>query len=149
MQDIITKEIIVNASKEKVYGAITDPAQIISWFPDVVEGSFEVGQQPIMIFKDDGVDHRSRVYIQSAKPYDYFSYRWVPGGNGFDGVDVLTVPTTLVEFFIEQQESNTKVTVKESGFASLPAEIAEQSLKQNTGGWDYMINRLETVLNQN
>jgi hypothetical protein len=31
----------------------------------------------------------------------------------------------------------------ESGFASLPAEVAEKSLKQNSGGWDYMLGRLE------
>ncbi|MES2622958.1 MAG: SRPBCC domain-containing protein [Patescibacteria group bacterium] len=145
MQDTITREIIVKAAQEKVYAAITDPTQIISWFPDIVEGSLEVGQRPIFIFTEE--NHKTQTYIEAAKPYEYFAYRWVPGGAGIVG-DVLLVPNTLVEFFIEAQENGTKVTVKESGFASLPKEVAEESFKQNSGGWNYMMGRLETVMNQ-
>jgi uncharacterized protein YndB with AHSA1/START domain len=55
----------------------------------------------------------------------------------------------LVEFFIEEMEQGTKVTVKESGFAALPAEVAEKSFKDNSGGWGYMMERLEKLMNQN
>ncbi len=146
MQDIITKEIIVKANKERVYAVITDPTQIISWFPDKVEGTLEVGQRTTLIFSEE--NHRSEIYVEAATLYTYFSYRWVPGGKGNEGVDVLTVPNTLVEFFIEEQEGGTKVTVKESGFTSLPPEVVEQSFNQNSGGWVYMIGRLENVMNQ-
>jgi uncharacterized protein YndB with AHSA1/START domain len=147
MQDSITKEIIVKAKKEQVYEAITSPEKIIKWFPDAIEGILEEGQQPILIFDHDGTLYRSRIHVESAKPFEYFSYRWVPGGNGKESDDTLTVPTTLVEFFIEEFEDGSKITVKESGFSSLPIEIAEQSLNQNSGGWDYMTGRLEGVLN--
>ncbi|MBC7982018.1 SRPBCC domain-containing protein [Candidatus Parcubacteria bacterium] len=145
MQDIITKEIIVKAKKEKVYAAITDPAQVITWFPDIIEGgTLEAGQRPIFIFTEE--NHKSQIYVEAAKPFEYFAYRWVPGAHGMIG-DVLTVPNTLVEFFIEDQEEGTKVTVKESGFASLPAEVAQTSFNQNSGGWTYMLGRLETLIN--
>ncbi|MDB5204018.1 MAG: Aha1 domain superfamily [Candidatus Taylorbacteria bacterium] len=146
MQDSITCEIIVKANKERVYTAITDPKEITTWFPNVVEGAtLEVGERPIFIFTEE--NHKTQIYVEAAKPYEYFSYRWVPGSAGIVG-DVLTVPNTLVEFFIEEQEDGTKVTVKESGFASLPPEVAEKSFKQNSGGWKYMIGRLEEVMNK-
>lgn len=146
MQDTITREITVKAGKEKVYSALTDPTQIIQWFPDVVEGgTLEAGQTPIFIFTEE--NHKSQIYVEAAKPYEYFAYRWVPGGAGIVG-DVLAVPNTLVEFFIEEVDGGAKVTVKESGFASLPTEVAEESFKQNSGGWGYMMGRLEEFMNK-
>ncbi len=144
MQDAIIREIIVTADKERVYKAISDPEQIVTWFPDVVEGSLEVGERPIFMFTEQ--EHKTSAYIEAANPFEYFAYRWVPGGAGIVG-DVLTVPNTLVEFFIEETEQGTKVTLKESGFSSLPAEVAQESLEQNSGGWEYMMGRLEKVMN--
>ena len=147
MQDSLTRDILVKASKEKVYAAITDPKQIIIWFPDAIEGgTLEPGQKPIFIFGKEG-QHKSQIHVESAKPFDYFSFRWVPGSTGMLG-DVLTVPNTLVEFFIEELPEGTKVTVKESGFSALPAEVAENSFNQNSGGWEFMMKRLEKTMNQ-
>jgi uncharacterized protein YndB with AHSA1/START domain len=145
MQDTITREITVKATKERVYSAITDPEQITTWFPDAVEGSLGVGERPVLVFA--GQDHKTQIYVEAANPFDYFAFRWVPGSVGILG-DVLTVPNTLVEFFIEGSGDGTKVILKESGFASLPDEVAEQSLNQNTGGWEHMMNRLENVMKQ-
>jgi uncharacterized protein YndB with AHSA1/START domain len=81
------------------------------------------------------------VYIVEARPYEYFAYRWVPGGSDFIG-DVRTIPNTLVEFIIEENENGfSKVTVKESGFAELPEEMKERTYKMNSGGWDFMLGR--------
>jgi uncharacterized protein YndB with AHSA1/START domain len=145
MQDSITREITVKASKEKVYSAITDPKLITTWFPDKIEGTLEVGQRPIFIFTSE--NHKTQIYVEAARPFEYFSYRWVPGSTGIVG-DVLAVPSTLVEFFIAEMDEGTKVTVKESGFSSLPPEVAQESFNQNSGGWEFMFNRLEKVINQ-
>ena len=143
MQDIIQREITVKAQRERVYKAITEPEQIIKWFPDSIEGgSLEVGQRPIFNFNGHG---KSQIYVEAAKPFEYFAYRWVPGSGGIVG-DVLAVPNTLVEFFIEEAGEGTKVTVKESGFASLPAEVAQKSFEQNSGGWEFMVGRLEKLM---
>lgn len=145
MQDVITKEIVVKANKEKVYAAIADPAQIVKWFPDTVEnGTLEVGQRPVFVFTKQ--DHKAQIYVEAATPHEYFAYRWVPGGTTLG--DVLALPNTLVEFFIEESENGTKVTVKESGFSSLPAKIAEKSFSENSGGWEFMTNRLQKLMNQ-
>ncbi len=144
MQNTILREITVNATKEKVYQAITDPDQITTWFPDKIEGSMAVGDRPIFDF---GIHGRNQIFIEAAQPYNYFAYRWIPGSNHFLG-DVLTRPNTLVEFYIEEADGVSKITLKESGFASLPPEMAEQCFTDNSGGWDYMIGRLEKVINK-
>lgn len=146
MQDLIQREIIVNASQEKVYNAIVDPNKITSWFPDKVEGSLEAGESAIFTFTEH--DHQARVFVEESTPYNYFSYRWVPGGNG-SLEEQKDINTTLVEFILEEIDGGTKVTLKESGFASLPAELAESSFKDNSGGWEYMMGRLENFINEN
>ena len=139
MQNVIKREIVINASKQRIYQAIADPKQVVLWFPATLEGRYEVGEQPIFGFGEHG---RSQIYIVDAKPYDYFAYRWVPGANHFLG-DVLSVSTTLVEFHLEDApEGACKVTLTETGFADLPVEIMEESFKQNSGGWDFMLGRL-------
>ncbi|MCB0414163.1 MAG: SRPBCC family protein [Bdellovibrionales bacterium] len=142
MQNEIRREITINADKEKIYAAISDPDKVILWFPETLEGKYQVGQQPIFGFGDHG---RNQVYVEDAKPFHYFSYRWVPGASHYLG-DVLSVPNTLVEFHIEElAENKCKVTLVESGFASLPAETIEGSFNQNSKGWDFMLGRLEKL----
>lgn len=142
MQDSIQREIIINASREKVYEAISDPEQVVKWFPETLEGNYAVGEQPVFGFGDHG---KNQVCIVDAVPHEYFAFRWVPGGNHFLG-DVLSVATTLVEFRLaEHPDGACKVTLSESGFASLPTEIAESSHQQNSGGWNFMLGRLETL----
>ncbi len=144
MQDTIVREITVSAPKERVYSAITDPKEIIKWFPDKVDGSLDVGERPIFTFNGHGT---SQIYVVAAKPTNYFAYRWVPGDAAIEG-DVLKVANTLVEFFLEEAKNGTKVTMKESGFASLPAEVAERCFGMNSEGWNYMLARLEKELNK-
>lgn len=139
MQNIIKREIIIESTTEKIYDAIANPEKVVLWFPETLEGNYEVGEQPIFGFGEHG---RNQLYIVDAKPCEYFAYRWVPGGNHFIG-DVLSVKTTLVEFRIEELNDNScKVILTESGFAELPPEIMEDSFKQNSGGWDFMLGRL-------
>lgn len=139
MQNVITRELVIQATKKRIYDAIADPAQVVLWFPETLEGNYEVGEQPIFGFGEHG---RNRVYIVDARPHEYFAYRWVPGANHFIG-DVLSVQNTLVEFRIQEQGDNTcKVTLTESGFAQLPIKLMEEAFKQNSNGWDFMLGRL-------
>lgn len=139
MQNVLKREISINASKQRIYDAIANPEQVTKWFPETLEGDYRVGEQPIFGFGEHG---RNRLYVVAAQPHEYFAYRWVPGANHFLG-DVLSVPNTLVEFRIEEQaDSSCKVILTESGFASLPKEIMESAFSENSGGWDFMLGRL-------
>lgn len=136
MQDAIIREVIIKANKEKIYDAIANPESVTKWFPDAIEGKYEKGERPLFVFEGYGT---CQMYIVDARPYEYFAYQWIPGGSDFVG-DVSTVPHTLVEFtIIENSDGTCKVVLSESGFASLPQEVAEKAFKKNSGGWDHFM----------
>jgi uncharacterized protein YndB with AHSA1/START domain len=139
MQDKIERQITINAAKQQVYEAIADPSKITSWFPDSIEGKLDEGEQPILNFGEHG---KTKILVVATKPHDYFAYRWVPGTNNFTG-DVRETSTTLVEFKITEANGVSTLTMTESGFAKLPAEMAKASFEQNSGGWGFMLGRLE------
>ncbi|ABD81099.1 SRPBCC family protein [Saccharophagus degradans] len=142
MQDTINRDITINASKEHIYDAISNPEHVTKWFPTTIEGDYSVGSQPIFGFGEHG---KNQIYVVAARPHEYFAYRWVPGANHYLG-DVLAVPNTLVEFKITELADDTcKVTLTESGFSSLPTELMEAAFNQNSGGWDFMLSRLESL----
>ncbi len=145
LQDTIEREITIRAPKERVYAAITDPEQIVQWFPDGIEGKLEAGERPVLDFGEYG---KNKIYVVAADPFDYFAYRWTSGSSfipeGFMG-DTLNHWNTLVEFRLEEVADGTRVKLLESGFASLPTEVYEQLLKDNSGGWSYMLDRLEKL----
>ena len=143
MQDVIQKQLTLQANAEKVYAAIADPKQVIQWFPNSLEGDYIPGSQPFFNFGENG---KSRIYVVAARPHEYFAYRWVPGINHYKG-DVLSVPTTLVEFTIKPiSEGVCELTLTESGFSQLPVEEMADALKQNTNGWEFMLNRLTQMV---
>jgi uncharacterized protein YndB with AHSA1/START domain len=148
IQDTIEKEIIVRASKETVYEALTIPEQFVKWFAVGVEGRLDAaGERPVLDFGEFG---RFKICVIAADPYDYFAYRCVPGSiycpQGFLG-DVMKELSTLVEFRLESVDGGTRVRMQESGISLLPGEITEDTLKGNDDGWTFMIGRLEQHLN--
>jgi uncharacterized protein YndB with AHSA1/START domain len=148
IQDTIEREMVLRAPKERVYNAITQPEQIVKWFPEGIEGKLIAGERPVFDFGEYG---KFSIYVEASDPHDYFAYRWVSGSQfvpgGFIG-DPLKMPNTLVEFRLEDAPEGTLLKLKESGFASLPAEYMEQALKDNNGGWDFMLERLQKLMTQ-
>ena len=139
MQNVIKRELTLNASQERVYAAIADPRQVVKWFPETLEGAYAVGEHAVFGFGEHG---KNSIYVVSAEPHHYFAYRWVPGANHFMG-DVLSVANTLVEFQIEALGAGRcKLTLTESGFAGLPEAVMKSALEQNSSGWDFMLERL-------
>lgn len=140
MKNVIEREIVIRASQARIYDAIANPEEVVKWFPETLEGRYEVGEQPIFGFGDHG---RNQVCIVAAQPHTYFAYRWVPGAAHFLG-DVMSVPNTLVEFRIEPLGDGTcRLTLTESGFADLPADVMGSAFDDNSGGWTFMLGRLE------
>lgn len=140
LQDTIEREITLKAPIERVYRALTD--DLTAWFPKAIEGKVAQGENCVFDFGEYG---KGCVHIVATDPHTYFAYRWVPGANNFVG-DVRTVPNTLVEFRLAPIDEGTRLTMIESGFASLPAEHYAKAIEDNTGGWDYELAELVKYL---
>lgn len=146
IQDEIVKEVVIRASRERVYAALTDPVQLAQWFPDAVEGEIRPGERPVFDFGEYGLHS---TYVVATDPFTYVAYRWIPGSihvpKGFLG-DVLQEPNTLCEFHLEEVPEGTRVRLVESGFASLPADFYAKAIEDNEGGWTVMVHRLQTFV---
>ena len=140
-QDVIERSISIVAPIEQVYAAISTPEQFGQWFCEGIEGDFEVGSQPVM---DAGEYGKFRLAIVAAEPPTYFAMRWVSGIDIPITEDPLKHPNTLIEYRLKSNdEGGTLVTVRESGFASLPSEFAQKNFDSNTGGWAFQMPRLQ------
>lgn len=140
--DRIERSVVIAAPIERVFKAISDPAEFGTWFSNGVEGDFEVGSQPVI---DEGKYGRFRLAIVAKEPPTYFAYRWFSGTafvpDGFTS-NPLEHPNTLVEFRLSATDQGTEVCVTETGFATLPESYAAQNFEDNTGGWEYQLNEL-------
>jgi uncharacterized protein YndB with AHSA1/START domain len=132
--DEIHRELTIGVPRERVWAALTEPEQLVQWFPT----------------KDARVDLRpgGELYLawdeQSAtgvfdtiEPPDRLVYRWFPGGTD--------LPATTVEFTLAPSDdgSGTVLTVVERGFAQLRPE----HLAGNEEGWTSELQELVDYLN--
>jgi uncharacterized protein YndB with AHSA1/START domain len=130
LQDLIEREVLIEASRERVWAVLTDPKHIAGWFGDKAEMDPRPGGRAAFGWSEHGTFH---AVVQRAEPPGFLSYRWAR--------DIDTEPvegnSTLVEFSLTEIVAGTLLRVVETGFASLHTSEAEQdkALQENTEGW--------------
>lgn len=129
MQDTIERTIHIPADIETVWEALTTAEGIRTWFGDEAEIDLKPGGEARFGWTEFEASAHA-IVVNVDKP-TRFSYRWAASGS--ERAD--TGSSTLVEFTLDATDTGTNVTVVESGFASLPAEIYEHSISENTSGW--------------
>lgn len=132
MEDRIERTMTFQVSRETVWAALTEPDQISRWFGDDTELDLRPGGDAA--FRWGEVEVRATVEV--VEPPARFAYRWEPSHAPNGG------PTTLVEFTLEEIEGGTRLTLVESGFASLAAG----SRRENEYGWDDELSHLREHL---
>lgn len=133
--DRIEKQILLRASRARVWRALTDAAEFGTWFGVELEGAFEVGKSVKGRMKYPGYEHLTlEVTVERMETESLFSYRWHP--HAVDpSVDYSREPTTLVEFRLEEVPEGTLLRVVESGFDRIPPERRDDAFRGNEDGW--------------
>ena len=128
---VIERSIVVSASRERVWRALTTPAEIAKWFEPIGFDRLAVGEP--LTFTWGGAGE-----IALVEPMNRFGYRWqlVPPHPG----------QTLVVFTLDSVPEGTRITITETGFEALPEHARQTKLTDNTGGWEYMLGRLGEYL---
>lgn len=129
MQDTIERAVQIPTDIEAVWEALTSAESVRRWFGDEAEIDLKPGGEARFGWTEYGSSSHA-IIVEVDRP-TRFSYRWA--ARGTERAD--TGPSTLVEFSLEPKDGGTFVQVRESGFASLPPEIIEESLRENTSGW--------------
>jgi len=141
-QDTIVREFTVPISQRSVWAAITQPEHISKWFGSNCTGTIAVGE--IVIFSWESEESRAR--IEAIEPKERFAFSWQPGSGKNSGSPFRQLHVTLVEFLLTPFEGGTRVTMYESGFASLPEAMHAGVVADNTWGWDLEVAELEVYL---
>jgi uncharacterized protein YndB with AHSA1/START domain len=130
--DTIERTMTFHLPREDVWEAITQQESISKWFGVEAEVDLTPGGEAVFRWGEIEV----RATVDAVEPPSRFSYRWEPSNMQKGG------PTTLVEFMLEEIDGGTRLTLVESGFASLPAE----SRQENEYGWDEELSHLREYL---
>jgi len=147
MQDMIEREIILNASIERVWATITDHEEFGEWFRAKISKPFVLGETNFCSSLYPGHEHLTwEQKTVEMEPMNRFSILW-PAYYG-DNVDrdAREDPWLTVTFLLEAQGDKTRVVLRETGFAQLPPDYAPLAFRMNESGWDEQMNNIETYL---
>lgn len=137
MEDRIVRDITIDAPLDRVWDLVTEPGW---WVPsDVQEPADRTpGSRSVRASENHG---RFPVEVVGIDPRAYVAFRWA---SRFPGEELAPGRTTLVESAVAEVDGGVRVTVTESGFASLdaPEEVRADALRDNAEGWEIMLGEL-------
>lgn len=158
--DSIQKTVILSASRERVWRAISNADEFGYWFGVTFEGDFVEGQTIRGTLSgtkvDDEVFKMQKAYegmafeflVEALEPESRFAFRWHPYAVD-SAIDYSHEPMTLVEFSLAEVSEGTELTLTESGFDKIPIERRADALKANDGGWTIQMRLIEKYLSAN
>jgi uncharacterized protein YndB with AHSA1/START domain len=133
--DAIEKDILIDASAESVYRAISEPGQLGQWFSLSADLDPRAGGEGVLTFRDRGSDEplRVRVLVEAAEPPTRFAFRW----HHPDGEQPEKANSLLVDCALATEGSGTRLRVTESGFTALdwPAPDLAAYFELHDNGW--------------
>jgi uncharacterized protein YndB with AHSA1/START domain len=153
----IEKKVILKATRERVWRAISDSARFGTWFGVEIDGPFVAGKEVMGKIVPTKVDPEvarlqepyrglpMRVVVERIEPMKLFSFRWRPGAVD-PAHDYSNEPMTLVTFELAEAEGGTLLTITESGFEQIPLERRAKAMEGNDAGWTHQTKLIEKYL---
>ncbi len=144
-ENSIEKQIVIKAPIAKVWSALTDAKQFGQWFKVDLQSDFVAGKTTMGKNTSKGFEMKMAFHIKDIKPQSYFSYAWTPFPMD-QTFDYSKEEPTLVEFFLQENNGGTLLTVKESGFNKITASRRAEAFRMHTGGWEAQLKNIEKFL---
>ncbi len=127
----IIKEVVLNASVEKVWKAITDKGEMKNWYFDIAEFKPEVG----FTFQFYGGDEKNQwlhlCTITEAVPGKKLSYSW--RYEGYPG-------ESFVTFEVIEEGEKTRVKLTHAGLESFGTDLPWLAKENFNEGWEEILN---------
>lgn len=145
--DVIEKRVLLKAPIERVWQAIGDSAEFGRWFGARFAEPFRAGRRiqativptemdPEVAAKQEGYSDVSfDIEVVRIEPGRHLSFRWQPSMPE-DGEEIPADETTLVSFDLEEVPEGTMLTIRESGFDSIPLARRARAFESNAEGWE-------------
>jgi uncharacterized protein YndB with AHSA1/START domain len=135
----IDRTIEIKASPDRVWRALTNPAELSAWFQVKIEGDIAPGQEVWMTTTHpDFAGQRFRVRFVEMTAPARFVWQWHPGEVD-PKVDYSREPRTTVTFTLEPSEKGTRLSVSETGFDEVSLTRRAKVYGDNSQGWTEVI----------
>lgn len=145
IKDQIQKMIDLPVDISRAWQAISTPEEISSWFSDHASFETQVGAEIVFDWDDYGKKCGRVEIIDRPRR---FGFRWLAGDAGLKTA-IEENNSTLVVMELTEIPGGTRLTVTESGFSKLPAELQNPEFHKNESGWDYELNDLQRFFQGN
>jgi uncharacterized protein YndB with AHSA1/START domain len=155
--DRIEKQVVLRASRARVWRAISDAREFGSWFGMELDAPFTPGAtvhgRIVPTKADPTIAAAQKPYeglpcllvIDAVEQERRFAFRWHPFAID-PNVDYSDEPMTLVTFELEEAAGGTLLKVTESGFDRVPLERRAKAFEMNEGGWSAQMDLIAKYL---
>ncbi|HEY6748246.1 MAG TPA: SRPBCC domain-containing protein [Mycobacteriales bacterium] len=137
--DRIERVVEIAKPPAAVWSALTTAEGLAAWFGDKATVDLRPGGSIHMTW--DESDDVAHMRIERIEEPSVFGFTWAVSGLPEDDPR-----RTYVEFTLEPTGTGTRLSVVESGFAQLPADIHEKAHGGNTEGWAHELGELVAYL---
>jgi uncharacterized protein YndB with AHSA1/START domain len=146
MSNRIEKTIELNAPVDRVWRALTTPAEFGAWFRVKLDGTFAPGETKRGNITHPGYEHVIwEAKVVKMEKASLFAFTWHPYAVD-PKVDYSGETPTLVEFRLEPNGGGTRLTVVESGFEAIPEHRRDEALRMNDGGWTQQMQNIRAYV---
>jgi uncharacterized protein YndB with AHSA1/START domain len=133
----VESSIWIAAPRERVWRAVTEPGQLAQWFAPGSPWEIPQLEANTTVKFHNTATEILLATIQTADPPQQFTLRWEPEEDG-------TILTTT--FLLEEENDGTRITIRETGFESLAADIRQQRIEQTAAGYGISLENLRAYL---
>jgi uncharacterized protein YndB with AHSA1/START domain len=131
----IERTLELGAPRARVWKAITDPTELVRWFPNRAEWDLRPGGTGVFFWDGYG---DFPIQVVTVEEPEYLAWRW---GNQTDVGMEPSDETTLVEWWLDERpDGGTTLRLRESGFTTA------QHREGNSQGWDEELGELADLL---
>lgn len=153
----IEKRIVLRATRERVWQAISDSARFGAWFGVEFDGPFIEGQwvsgrivptkvdPDVAKLQEPCIGMKWSALVERIEPMQRFSFRWHPFAIDPEH-DYAKEPTTLVTFELCETGDGILLTITESGFDQIPIARRVQAFEANDEGWAHQTRLIKQYL---
>jgi len=155
--DRIEKQVVLKASRERVWRALSEAEQFGTWFGVRFDGPFVEGERLTGRIAPTQVDQEVAAMqaryegtpfewqVDKIEPMQRIAFRWHPFGID-KTIDYSQEPMTLIVFELHDAPEGILLTVTESGFDKLPAARRAKAFEANEGGWTHQMELIRKYL---
>ena len=146
-EDRVERTVHIAATMARVWDILTKPEHIGHWFGSGAPATVDLRPDGVMVLEPS---HGERYLARVVKvdPPHYLAYRWA---SAYPNVLADETNSTLVEFHLTAEGATTRLTVCESGFASLTIPAGREDFASHAShsrGWTEVLQTIAEYVMQ-